>query len=210
VNGLRQEATPLAHWSGYVAGVNQYNDGVLCGNWEETRHEPHAEPRSTMIPSANARNWVTMTKRSDQWLGGFESKGEPKLAADNMYETSSMAASKDVTDPKPRPDFFHKPGFDLDAYRQQFTIGNEVTRARYGSTENRDMFKVYENATATTGYPKVRRPRASSAGCGRFVRTHSMRPRPAPSSGPADLRARAPPALRGLAQNRAGHSGLWH
>jgi hypothetical protein len=156
VNGLRQTATVLPHWSGYVAGVNTYNEGVLCGNWQEARHDPAFEPTGSVIPSANARNWVSTTKLASKWLGDFQSTSQPKLGADNMYETTQMAAAKDVAHPKPRPDFFAKPGFDLEAYRKEYTIGNEVTRARLASTENREQFKPYTNAAQTTGYPKVR------------------------------------------------------
>lgn len=201
VNGLRQSATTLSHWSGYVAGVNSYNEGVLCGSWAEARMNPGLEPRSSMIPSANARNWATTTQQASKWLGDFHSAAEPSLAAANMYETTQQAAGKDVTDPKPPRDFFHKKGFDLDAYRREWTVANEASRARMASTENREQFKPYPKASQTTGYPKVRaqarppdllsQPHAIRAACRSYARACIAPSRP-------------------LAQNRAGHSGLWH
>jgi len=81
VNGLRQSATVLAHWSGYVTGVNTFNDGVLCGNWEEARATPAPEPRGSAIPSAHARNWGTTTQQSSKWLGDFQPAPGPTPAA---------------------------------------------------------------------------------------------------------------------------------
>lgn len=202
VNGLRQQATPLAHWSGYVAGVNQYGDGVLCGNWDEARLDPNHEPRGSMIPSANARNWKTTTSLSSSWLGDFQgTAAPPPQPASARYETTQQAANRDVTHPKPPVDHLaDRKGFDLEAYRTQFTIGDEVMRARYKLTENREQFKPYQNAAGTNGYPKVRASRGHASSC------RALAPRWHPAHHDRAPFRRAGPR----AQNRAGHTGMWH
>lgn len=201
VNGLRQSATPLAHWSGYVAGVNTYNSNVLEGNWAEERAHPDFEPDDSKLPTmlpSRALGWETTTKLGHKWHGPPPSRPPPSMAAENMYETTQMAAAKDVTDPKPRPPPFQRPGFDIEQYREDWTVGNEVMRERFKSTEAREAFKPYQNASKLTGYPKVGAARAPAS----YARRARAR---------ADPHARAPCAHRARrAQNRAGHAGVWH
>mmetsp|Transcript_12703 Transcript_12703/g.37296 ORF Transcript_12703/g.37296 Transcript_12703/m.37296 type:complete len:245 (-) Transcript_12703:171-905(-) len=156
VNGLRQTATPLPHWAGYVAGVNKFKPGVLEGNWEADRLLDDYEPGGSILPSGHALNWETTTQLAAKAVKPYTTTKKPSQAAENMYETTQMAAAKDVTDPKPKRDIFDRPGFNLEEYRRDWTIGNEVTLARFSSTETRDQFKPYPHAAHTTGYPKNR------------------------------------------------------
>lgn len=206
VNGLRQQATPLAHWSGYVAGVNTYNEGVLCGNWEESRQVPGPEPRGSVIPTANARNWSSTTHDASKWLGDFRSAGAPKLGAHDMYETTQQAAAKAATQPQPQADHFRRKGFDLEAYRRDWTIGTETSRVRGSTTENRVQFKPHPDAALTTGFPKVSgAPRARA-------RQHCQRGLPdlVPPAPHARLRRIAPdtPACGSSARRTVEAGGL--
>lgn len=152
VNTLRQSATPLAHWSGLVTGVQSFSSSVLVGNWQEDRTLAPTQ-RGTQSVLSKPLGWDTTQEEASAWAREHYPSTDGPSEQPASFQTTAQAAAQDAfVDKAPKAS---RRRFDVDSYRQEWTVGNEATRARFASTENREQFHSFPRAVDTTGFPRV-------------------------------------------------------